>query len=116
MQALVDGLVGVLELGVLAYESDVDLSCRGTHACQEVGPVVKVGLAGGFDVHLAEHYLVHALRVHEQGDAVDGVGVDALDYGLGADVAELGHLAAHGGGDVLFCAEHEHIGLYAYLL
>ena len=54
--------------------------------------------------------------MHQQGHLIDGGGVDALDHRLGRDVAELGHLPAHGGRNVFLRAEHEHVGLDAQLL
>ena len=54
--------------------------------------------------------------MHHEGDLVDGRCVDALDNGVGGHVAELCHFAAHGGGDVVFGAEHQHVGLDTHLL
>jgi len=51
------------------------------------------------------------LFVHAQGHLIDGRLVEALDYRLGSHVAELAHLAEHGGRNLLLGAEHEDVGL-----
>ena len=54
--------------------------------------------------------------MHGQRYLIDGGDIDALDYGLGIDIAELGHLAAHGHGQVFLGAEYEDVGLDTHLL
>ena len=115
-ERFVDGLVGVLKLDIFSDKSDAYLLVGGAHFGQELFPGVHVGLAFGFESHLAHDDLVEVLLVHQDGDVVDAAGVDALDYGVGGHVAEQRYLPAHCRGDVVFGAEHEYVRLDTELL
>ena len=79
-------------------------------------PLGHVGLAAVWGVGLAQDNLVEFLLVHLDGHLVDGGHVDRLDNGVGVDVAELGHLAAHGCRYVLLSAENQDVGLDTHRL
>ena len=115
-QALVDALVGILQRDILAHEADAHLLAGTLEFAQEFVPLVEVGLAVAGEPRLLEDDVVETLLVHLEGHLIDGGHVQALYHGVGADVAELGHLLEHGGGQLVLGAQHQDVGLDAFLL
>ena len=70
-KGLADRLIGILELDVLADESDCDGVGGGVHAVDEVEPLVHVRLTLAGRSGLAENNFVEMLGVHHQGHFVD---------------------------------------------
>ena len=115
-QALVDALVGVLQRDILAHQADAHLLGRALEFGQKLVPLLHVGLALDLEAGLLQDDVVQALLVHLQGHLIDGGHVQALHHGIGAHVAELGHLFAHRGRQRVLGAQHQHVGLDTLLL
>ena len=115
-QALVDALVGILQGDVLAHEADAHFLLCTLELGQEVVPLRHVGLALDFEARFLDDDVVQTLLVHLEWHLIDGGHVQRLHDGIGAHVAELGHLLEHGGGQRVLGAQHEHVGLDTLLL
>ena len=111
-EGFADGLVGVLQV-VFAHQGDVQ--CRfllGLVASfQERTPRAQSrGVAHG-QSHLLQDGGIQLLCLHQDGHLVDGGGVNALHHGILVHVAELGHLLAQVGVQLMFGAEYEDVRL-----
>ncbi len=115
-EGLVYALVGVLKFHVFSHKPYGDLPGGRVHLGKESAPRAEIRLSGRSDPHLAEHYLVKMLLMHEDGNLVDRRGIAALHNGVWRNIAELRYLATHGWRDFVFGAQDEHVGLYAELL
>ena len=115
-KALVDALVGILELHILAHQPYLHLLAGVVQLVEEVVPLGQVGLATVGGTSLLEDDLVQALAMHHQRHLIDARRVEALSHCVGAHVAKLRHLAAVGGRHLTLGAKHEHVGLDTHLL
>ena len=112
-EALLDALVGVLELDVLADEGNIHLVLGMAQAGKKLFQAGQVGLRQAGDFQLADHHLVEFLRRHVERHLIDAPGVDGLDDMARLDVAETGDLAADLGGEALFGAADDDVGMDA---
>ena len=108
-----DRLVGVLELHIFTDQTDSDDLFGVLELMEESVPGGEVGFGARVGAGELDHHVVEVLLVHAEGHLIDSRLVEALDHGLGGDVAELADLAAHCCGEVFLRAEHEDVGLDA---
>ncbi len=112
------GFVGVREFDVFADEaySNGFFVFGVFHFVEEGYPVGHVAVVVSWELEFAHSDFVEVLLLHEDGDLVYGVDVDALDYGVLVDVAEERDFFADGFVDVFFGAQYEDVGLDAFFL
>ena len=114
LEGLPDREVGLVELHVLADEGDRHRSVAGVDALDQRLPLRQVGLAA-LEVQHPHDEVVEPFAVHQQGDAVDVVGVARRHDRVGVDVAEQGDLLADALFDRLLGARDDDVGLDADL-
>ena len=98
IERLGDGLVRVVEVGVLAHDGDADPVRRVQHLLHQLPPLPQVRLRGLESQPLA-HLAVEPLLVEAQRHLVDGRDVRRLDDAAEVHVAEERDLAAQVLGD-----------------
>ena len=103
--------IGILKMGVLADDADLDLAFRRADAFHDFDPAGEVRLAPLVQPEMAADQFVEAMLMVADRDLVDGIDVQGLDHRLFANVAELGDLAPLGIGDFPVGAAQESVGL-----
>jgi len=114
-ERLGDRLVGIRKLGILAHQSDIDLSLRVLDLIDELDPCLQVGLPVVGQLQLVESHDIEFLVQHHQRDLVDRRHVDRFDYRVHVHVAEQRYLTADLVGQMLFGAQHQNVGLQPVL-
>ena len=112
VQGLHHGEVGVVELGILAHESDLHLPVDVLLPLHHGAPLPQVRL-GGDEAQLPADHIVQALLGQQQGDFIKGLGGGVLDDALRRHVAEEGDLPAHILADGLVAAADQDVRLDA---
>ena len=114
-ERLGDRLVGIRKLGILAHQSDIDLSLRVLDLIDELDPCFQVGFSVVGQLQFVECHDVELLVQHHQRDLVDRRHVDRFDYRVHVHVAEQRYLTADLVGQMLFGAQHQNVGLQPVL-
>jgi len=114
LERLPDREVRLVELHVLADQSDRHLALTGVDTVNELAPLIEVGWVT-LEAQHAHDEVVETLVVQEQGHAVDVVGVARRHDGIRVDVAEQGDLLADALFERLLGAGDDDVGLDADL-
>lgn len=115
-ERFVDGFVGVRQLYIFAYQSDM-YRFRGIfHPFQERFPRFHLGSRPYGHSHFFQNDLVQMLFLHIQRNLIDGGYVDGLYYCCRIYVTEQCHLFTYIGRNFMFCTQHQNIGLDTHLL
>ena len=95
-QRLVDGFIGILQLHVFAYQTDLHrFGSRGFHG-QERTPGFQFRRRTHFQSYFAKYDFIHLLALQYERHFVDSRHVDRLDNSLFRYVAKQSHLTQKG--------------------
>ena len=111
-----EAFIAVEKVGVFADDGDTDLTFWVAGGADDAAPFVEVGGLILRQAEMAEDFSVHAAFVIGDRNRVDRVDVEGGDHRVGADVAEIGDLAALGVGDRAVAAAEQHLRLDADVL
>ena len=115
VQALANALIGILQV-VFAHQSDVHLAGGVALLVEKIAPGFHGRCLAHGDANLAHDGSVESLVLHVHGHLVDAGQILALHHALQIDVAERGHLHAHGVVEMSLGAQHQYVGLNSHAL
>ena len=115
-EGLADGLVGVGQLDIFAYETDVDFLLGVVETIEEGLPLGEVYLVLERDVEFVEHLHIEFLVAHLDGDLVDAADIAVFNDTVACDIAEKTDFVADTACEGLLGAADDNVGLNTLLL
>ena len=110
-QGFVDGLVGILQLDVLAHDGDLDLTRGLLTAFHHLGLPMAQVMRRAAQLEHPQDGIVELLLAEHERHFIHVLDVQRLDHRRGLDVAELGDFAAHRLGERLLGAAQQDVRL-----